>query len=106
VVQARAWWWRETAWDGLPTAVPSVARVRGDGGGGMWVERSELGSGTGGIERRGDGNAAAREREEVKARRWAVHGDEEVAAGEGSGSSWRAREGPPGERKWTGKGRR
>jgi hypothetical protein len=66
--------------------------------------RSELGSGTGGIERRGEGNAAAREREEVKARWWAVHGDEEVAAGEGSGSSWRAREGPPGERKWTGKG--
>jgi hypothetical protein len=90
-VQARARWWRETAWDGLPTAVPSTAGVRGDGGGGTWVEHSELGSGTGGIERRGDGNAAAREREEVKARRWAVHGDEEVAAGEGSGSSWRAR---------------
>jgi hypothetical protein len=60
----------------------------------MWVERSELGSGMGGIECRGDGNAAAREREEVKARRWAVHGDEEVAAGGGSRSSWCARARP------------
>jgi hypothetical protein len=25
VVQARAWWCREVAWDGLPTAVPSAA---------------------------------------------------------------------------------
>jgi hypothetical protein len=94
------------AWDGLPTAVPSAAGVGREEQRGMWVERSELGSGMGGIEHRGEGNAAACEREEVKARRWAIHDDEEVAAGEGSGSSWRAREGPPGERKWTGKGRR
>jgi hypothetical protein len=34
------------------------------------------------------------------------HGDEEVAAGGGSVSSWRAREKPPGERKGVGMGRR
>jgi hypothetical protein len=60
----------------------------------MWVERSELGSGTGGIERRDEGNAAAREKERVKAPEWAVHGDKEVAAGGGFGSPWRARARP------------
>jgi hypothetical protein len=43
--------------------------------------------------------AAAREREGVKALQRAGHDGEEVAAGEGSGTSWRAGEKPPGERK-------
>jgi hypothetical protein len=67
----------------------------------MWVERSELGSGTGGIEHRDEGNAAAREKERVKAPEWAVHGDKEVAAGGGFGSPWRAREARKGgEQRW------
>jgi hypothetical protein len=77
---------------GLPTGVPCAAGAEEDSGGEVWFGRSELDFETGGIERRGEGNAAAREREGVKAWRWAVHSDEEVAAGEGSGSSWRARE--------------
>jgi hypothetical protein len=48
-----------------------------------------------------------REREEVKALQRAVHDGEEVAAGDGSGTSWRAWEKPPGERKGVGiKGKR
>jgi hypothetical protein len=43
-----------------------------------------------------------RERERVNAPRWPVHGDQEVAAGDGSGTSWRAWEKPPGERKGVG----
>jgi hypothetical protein len=35
-----------------------------------------------------------------------LHGDEEVAAGGSSGSSWRARERPPGKRKKVGIERR
>jgi hypothetical protein len=103
---ARGWIGAEEVWCWLSTGVPCVAGAEEDGGGGMWLGRSELGTGTEGIECRSQGNAVAREREKVKARRWAVHGDEEVAAGRGSGSSWRAREGPPGERTWTGKRRR
>jgi hypothetical protein len=38
---------------------------------------------------------------ELRLRRWAIHGDEEVAAGGGSGSSWRAREARKGgEQRW------
>jgi hypothetical protein len=103
---ARGWIGAEEGWCWLSTGVPCVAGAEEDGGGGMWLGRSELGTGTERIECRSQGNAVACEREEVKARRWAVHGDEEVAAGGGSGSSWRARKGPPGERTWTGKGRR
>jgi hypothetical protein len=60
---------------------------------------SKFGTGTGGTECRGKGNAVARERPRVKPSRWAVHGDEEVAAGERSMKSWRARERAAGERK-------
>jgi hypothetical protein len=51
----------------------------------MWVECSGFGSGAGGIERRHHREANARERQEVKALWRALHGDEEVAAGDGSG---------------------
>jgi hypothetical protein len=94
------------SWCGLPTGVPCAAGAKGDGGGGMWVECSGSGSGAGGIECRHHREANARERQEVKARWRALHGDEEVAAGDGSGASWRAREKPPGERKEVGIGRR
>jgi hypothetical protein len=88
---ARGWIGAEEVWCWLSTGVPCVAGAEEDGGGRMWLGHSELGTSTEGIECRSQGNAVAREREEVKARRWAVHGDEEVAAGGGSGSSWRAR---------------
>jgi hypothetical protein len=42
--------------------MPCAAGAKGDGGGGMWVERSELCTGTGGIERRHHRKADARER--------------------------------------------
>jgi hypothetical protein len=77
---------------GLPTGVPCAAGAEEDGGGEVWFGRSELDSGTGGIERRDEGNATAREREGVKAPGWAVHGDKEVAAGGRFGSPWCARE--------------
>jgi hypothetical protein len=93
-------------WWGLPMIVPCAARAEEDGGGGMWVECSELGSGTGGVERSDEGSAIARARERVKAPGWSVHGGKEVAAGEGSGSSWRARAKPGGKRKRNGRGRR
>jgi hypothetical protein len=72
--------------------------VRGRSGGGRrrrnvaWALRND--TGTGGIGCRREGNAAARKRPRVKAQRWAVHGDEEVAAAGGSGLSWRARARP------------
>jgi hypothetical protein len=46
--------------------------------------------------------------QELRLQRWAIHGDEEVAAGGGSGSSWRARARPgrEGSRGRRGKGRR
>jgi hypothetical protein len=47
-------------------------------------------------------SAAAREGEGIKALQRAVHDGEEVAAGDGSGTSWRAWEKPPGERKGVG----
>jgi hypothetical protein len=86
--------------------MPCAAGAKGDGGGGMWVERSELGTRTGGIERRRHRKAVAHERQEVKVSGWTIHGDEEVAAGGGSGSSWRARVRAAGERKGVGVGRR
>jgi hypothetical protein len=46
-----------------------------------------------------------REREGDKVPGWAVHGDEEVAAGRGSGSSWRARARPGREGTAAGKAR-
>jgi hypothetical protein len=47
-------------------------------------------------------SAAAREGEGIKALQRAVHDGEEVAAGDGSGTSWRAGKKPPGERKGVG----
>jgi hypothetical protein len=88
---------------GLPTGVPCTAGAEEDGGSEVWFGRSELDSGIEGIERRDEGNAAAREKEGVKALGWAVHGDEEVAAGGGSGSSWRAREARKGEERGRGR---
>jgi hypothetical protein len=66
---ARGWIGAEEVWCWLSTGVPCVARAKEDGGGGMWLGRSELGTGTEGIECRSQGNAVAHEREEVKARR-------------------------------------
>jgi hypothetical protein len=65
---------------------------------------SKIGTGTGGTECRGEGNAVAHERPRVKASRWAVHGNEEVAAGGRSVKSWRTRERAAGERKRSGQG--
>jgi hypothetical protein len=103
---ARGWIGAEEVWCWLSPGVPCVARAEEDGGVGMWLGRSEIGTGTRGTGCRSKGNAVACERPRVKASGWTVHGDEEVAAGGGSGSAWRARERPPGERTWTGKGRR
>jgi hypothetical protein len=91
---ARGWIGAEEVWCWLSTGVPCVAGAEEDGGGGMWLGRSELGTGSSRTVCRRWSGAAARERPRVKARRWAVHGDEEVAAGGGSGSSWRARARP------------
>jgi hypothetical protein len=71
----------------------------------MWVECSKLVTGTERTECRSEGNAVARERPRVKASRWAVHDDEEVAAGGRSVKSWRARDRPLGKRNLTGRGR-
>jgi hypothetical protein len=49
--------------------MPCAAGARGDGGGGMWFGRSEIGTGTGGTGCRGEGNAVARESLRVKALR-------------------------------------
>jgi hypothetical protein len=57
----------EMVWCGLPTVMPCAAGARGDGGGEMWVERSDLCTGTGGIECRYHRKADACERQEVKA---------------------------------------
>jgi hypothetical protein len=103
---AQGWIGAEEVWGWLSTGMPCAAGARGDGGGEMWLGRLEIGTGTRRTGCRSKGNAVARERPSVKASGWTVHGDEEVAAGRGSGSSWRAREGLPGERTWTGKGRR
>jgi hypothetical protein len=56
-------------WCGLPTSVPCAAGVKGDGGGGMWVERSGLGSGAGRIECGRQVNAIAHGRKGIKALR-------------------------------------
>jgi hypothetical protein len=64
---AQGWIGTEEAWCLLSTVMPCAAGAKGDGGGGMWVERSELCTGTGGIERRHHRKAYARERQEVKA---------------------------------------
>jgi hypothetical protein len=85
--------------------MPCAAGARDDGGGGMWVECSKLVTGTERTECRSEGNAVAHERPRVKASRWAVHGNEEVAAGGRSVKSWRARERPLGKRNLTGRGR-
>jgi hypothetical protein len=102
---AQGWIGAVEVWCWLSTGVPCVAGAEKDGGGGMWLGRSEIGTGTRGTGCRSKGNAVARERPRVKASGWTVHGDDEVAAGGGSGSAWRARERPPGERRWTRRGR-
>jgi hypothetical protein len=82
---ARGWIGAEEVRCWLSTGIPCAAGARGDDGGGMWVERPKLSTGTSGIERRHQGDAVARGRQGIKALRWALHGDEEVAAGGGSG---------------------
>jgi hypothetical protein len=95
-------WWLGTAWVVLPTGVQCAAGAEEDGGGGMQLGRSKLGSGSNRIGRVCWSGAVAREREKVKALWWAFHGSEEVAAGGSSGMSWRARVQPGREREAAG----
>jgi hypothetical protein len=61
VVQARARWWRETAWAGLPTAMPSTAGVGREEQRGMWVAAQKWQGKNGKIGCRGSGGACAHE---------------------------------------------
>jgi hypothetical protein len=84
---------------GLPTGGWCSAGEETDGGGGMQLEYWVLDAGVSKTASGRGCGAAAREGEGVKALHRAGHDGEEVAAGNGSGTSWRAWEEPPGERK-------
>jgi hypothetical protein len=84
---------------GLSTGGWCTAGEEEDDGDGMQLGHWELGAGVSKTANECGCGAAAREREGVKALQRAVHDGEEVAAGDGSGTSWRAWEKPPGERK-------
>jgi hypothetical protein len=91
----------EVRWE-LPTGGWCTAGEERDGGGGMWLGYGKLDAGSNRTAGGSGCSATARERERVNAPGWPVHGDQEVAAGDGSGTSWRAWEKPPGERKGVG----
>jgi hypothetical protein len=56
----------EMVWCRLPTGVPCAAGAKEDGGGGMWVECSGLGSGAGGLECGRQEKAIAHGRQGIK----------------------------------------
>jgi hypothetical protein len=84
---------------GLPTGVLCAAGEEKDDGEEMQLGYWKLDTGSNRTACGCGCGAAAREREKVKAPGWPAHGDQEVAAGDGSGTSWRAWEKPPGKRK-------
>jgi hypothetical protein len=84
---------------GLSTGGWCTAGEEADGGGGIQLEHWNLDAESNRIASGSVCSATACEREEVKALRRAGHDGEEVAAGEGSGTSWHARVRPGGERK-------
>jgi hypothetical protein len=65
---ARGWIGAEEVWCWLSSGVPCVAGAEEDGGVGMWLGRSEIGTGTRGTGCRSKGNAVARERPRVRRR--------------------------------------